>query len=68
MSKKAKVYRKELEIADPLVQRLAEIGGTDFEYVEILQHLEIGQIGSSYLNLVSLGGFETFFLAWVPWS
>ena len=40
MSKKSEVYRKELEIADPLVQRLAEIGGTDFEYTELLQHLE----------------------------
>ena len=40
MSKKAEVYKKELEVADPLVQRLAEIGGTDFEYMELLQHLE----------------------------
>ena len=37
MSKKAEVYQKELEIADPLVERIAEVGGKDFEYVEILQ-------------------------------
>ena len=40
MSKKAEVYQKELEIADPLVERIAEIKGKDFEYVEILHNLE----------------------------
>ena len=33
MSKKAEVYRKELEMKDPLVERIADIGGQDFEYV-----------------------------------
>ena len=40
MSKKAEVHKKELEVSDPLVERIAEIGGKDFEYVEILQNLE----------------------------
>ena len=31
MSKKASVYRRELEIRDPLVERIAEVGGRDFE-------------------------------------
>ena len=30
MSKKASVYKKELEIRDPLVERIAEIGGGRF--------------------------------------
>ena len=40
MSQNAEVYQKELEVSDPLVERIAEIGGIDFEYVEILQNLE----------------------------
>ena len=45
MSKKAEVYKKELEIKDPLVEKIAEIGGQDFECVTLLQHVEnkIGQ-------------------------
>ena len=31
MSKKAEAYRKELEIKDPLVEKIAAIGGQDFE-------------------------------------
>ena len=40
MSKKAEVYRKKLEIKDPLVEKIAEIGSQDFEYVLLLQHVE----------------------------
>ena len=40
MSKKASVYKKELEIKDPLVERLAEIGGQDFYYINLLQNVE----------------------------
>ena len=40
MSKKASVYKKELEIKDPLVERLAEIGGQDFDYINLLQNVE----------------------------
>ena len=40
MSKKAEVYKKELEVKDPLVEKIAEIGGQDFEYVTLLQHVE----------------------------
>ena len=36
MSKNAAVYRKELETKDPLVENLAEIGGRDFDYVNML--------------------------------
>ena len=39
-SKKASVYKKELEIKDPLVERLAEIGGQDFYYINLLQNVE----------------------------
>ena len=37
MSKKAEVYKKELEIKDPLVEK---IGGQDYENVTLLQHVE----------------------------
>ena len=40
MSKKASVYKKELEIRDPLVERIAEIGGRDFDYIKMLQNVE----------------------------
>ena len=30
----------QLEIKDPLVEKVAEIGGQDFEYVTLLQHVE----------------------------
>ena len=40
MSKRAAVYKKELEIKDPLVERLAEIGRRDFDYVNMLQNVE----------------------------
>ena len=39
MSKKAEMYEKELEVQDPLVERLGDIGGEDFEYFELLQHI-----------------------------
>ena len=34
MSKKASVYKKEFEIRDPLVEKIAEIGGKDFDYIK----------------------------------
>ena len=40
MSKKAAVYKKELEVRDPLVEKLAEIGEQDFEYITLLQNVE----------------------------
>ena len=40
ISKKASVYKKELDIRDPLVERLAEIGGRDFDYINLLQNME----------------------------
>ena len=40
MSKKAEVYRKQLEIEDPLVMRLAEQAGLDLEYVEMVNLVE----------------------------
>ena len=40
MSKKAEIYKKKLEIQDPLVKRLGDIGGEDFEYVGLLQRIE----------------------------
>ena len=36
MSKKASVFKKELDIRDPLVERLAEMGGQDFDYINLL--------------------------------
>ena len=30
----------QLEIKDPLAEKIAEIGGQDFEYVTLLQHVE----------------------------
>ena len=40
MSKKAEIYKKKLEIQDPLVKRLGDIGGENFEYVGLLQRIE----------------------------
>ena len=40
MFKKASVYKKELEIRDPLVERIAEIGRKDFDYINLLQNVE----------------------------
>ena len=40
MSKKASVYRKELEIRDLLVERIAEVEGRDFDYINMLQNVE----------------------------
>ena len=40
MSKKAEAYKKELEIKDHLVEKIAEIRGQDFECVTLLQHVE----------------------------
>ena len=34
------MYRKELELQDPLVKCLVDIGGEDEEYVEMLHHIE----------------------------
>ena len=36
MSKKADIYRKQLEIEDPLLLQLAIQAGLDLEYVEIV--------------------------------
>ena len=38
--KKAAVYKKELEVRDPLVEKLGEIGEQDFEYITLLQNFE----------------------------
>ena len=40
MSKKAEIYQKELEVKDPLVERIGEIGGQEFKYVDLLQNDE----------------------------
>ena len=40
MSKKAEEYRKQLEVRDPLEQRLGDIAGEDADYVEMLSHIE----------------------------
>ena len=40
MSKKASVYKKELEIRDPLVERITEIGGRDLDDISLLQNME----------------------------
>ena len=40
MSKKAEVYKKELEIKAPLVERLPDIRGQEFEYFTLLKHVE----------------------------
>ena len=40
MSKRAAIYKKELEIKDPLVESLAEAGGKDFDYINMLQDVE----------------------------
>ena len=40
MFKKASVYKKELEIKDPLVEKLADIGGQDFDYINLLQNIK----------------------------
>ena len=37
---KASVYKKELEIRDPLVERLGEIRGQDHDYINLLQNVE----------------------------
>lgn len=40
MSKKAEIYRKQLETEDPLVMRLAVQAGLDLEYVEMVNLVE----------------------------
>ena len=40
MSKKADIYRKQLEVEDPLVIQLGIQAGLDLDYVEILNHIE----------------------------
>ena len=40
MSKRADIYRKQLEVEDPLVIQLGIQGGLDLGYVEILNHIE----------------------------
>ena len=42
MSKKAVIYEKQLEVLDPLVVELAQIGSGDPEYVEMLNDVENG--------------------------
>ena len=38
MSKKSEIYEKQLEVQDPLVERLGDIGGEDFEHVKLFQY------------------------------
>ena len=40
MIKRAAVHKKELEIRDPLLERLAEIGWKDFDYINVLKNAE----------------------------
>ena len=40
MSKKAEIYRKQLEVEDPLVIQLGVQAGMDLEYVEMVNHTE----------------------------
>ena len=40
MSKKAEIYRKQLEVEDPLVIQLGVQAGMDLEYVEMVNHIE----------------------------
>ena len=40
MSKKDSVYKKKWDIKDPLVERLATIGGQDIDYINLLQNVE----------------------------
>ena len=40
MSKRADIYRKQLEVEDPLVIQLGIQAGLDLEYVQILNHIE----------------------------
>ena len=40
MSKKAEIYRKQLETEDPLVIQLAIQAGLDLEYVEMVNLVE----------------------------
>ena len=42
MSKRAKVYQKQVEVLDPMVAQLATIASNDLEYVEMLLNVENG--------------------------
>ena len=38
MSKKSEIYEKELEVQDPLVESLGNIGEEDFEHVKLFEY------------------------------
>ena len=42
MSKRAKVYLKQVEILDPMVSQLATIAGNDLDYMEMMMNIENG--------------------------
>ena len=47
MSKRAKVYLKQVEILDPMVAQLATIASNDLDYIEMMMNIENGKLTSA---------------------
>ena len=53
MSKKASIYRKQVEVEDPLVLQLGIQAGLDLEYVEMVNCIENRIQYKTYLKIQS---------------